>query len=81
MSNLKRYSYTSEGMISDENLGIVGGAFVKFDDIKEFLKPTANKGMPKCKTCRHKDISDRAALCKYNYTAGTKGCFALRQYL
>jgi hypothetical protein len=48
MSNLKRYSYTSEGMVSDEELGIVGGAFVKFDDIKEFLKPAHNSDYTKC---------------------------------
>ena len=41
----------------------------------------SSQAVPKCKTCKHADKSKRESLCQYNYTAGTKGCFALRQYL
>ena len=40
-----------------------------------------NTDIPKCKTCKHADKSKRESNCIHNYTAGTKGCFALRKYL
>jgi hypothetical protein len=40
-----------------------------------------NKGIPKCKSCKHADKTLRASNCLYNYTPGTDGCFALRKYL
>ena len=86
MANLKRYTMVvrrdEKGYASPALKIRQKGEVVKFEDIKEYLPSAShNTDIPKCKTCKHADKSSRESNCIHNYTAGTKGCFALRKYL
>jgi coenzyme F420-reducing hydrogenase beta subunit len=64
MSNLKRYAVVVDSINNRVQVCETDkGEWVKFDNIKEFLKPTTNTGSPKCERCEHFNNESLADIC------------------